>query len=137
MKILISTLVGAIVLFLISWLSYGVILDKYMVQFGPLMRTPEDMRFWAIIVGTVLQAFFMAWIYTMVYKGESPFKEGFLYGFFLSLLVDIPYIFFYWGSYAISYKVIVADGILMGIRMIITAIVIALIIGKKEKVMES
>ena len=137
MKILISTIVGTIVLFILSWLSYSVIMAKYMVQFGPLLRTPEDMRFWAIIVGTVLEAFFLAWIYTLVYKGQSPLKEGFLFGFFLSLLVDIPYIFFYWGSYAISYKVIIADGILMGIRMTITAIVIALIIGKKEKVMES
>ncbi len=136
MKILISTIVGAIVLFILSWLSYGVILAKYMVHFGPLMRTPEDMRFWAIIVGTILQAFFMAWIYTMVYKGESPFKEGFLFGFLLSLLVYIPYIFFYWGSYSIRYKVIIADGVFMGIRMTIAAIVIALIIGRKEKVIE-
>jgi hypothetical protein len=137
MKILISTIVGAIVLFILSWLTYGVILAKYMAQFGPSMRTEADMRFWAIIVGTILQAFFLAYIYTKVYKGESPIKEGFLFGFLLSLLVYLPYIFFFWGSYAITYKLIIADGVLMGIRMTIAAIVIALIIGKKEKAIES
>ncbi|HEY5124198.1 MAG TPA: hypothetical protein VIK14_10730 [Ignavibacteria bacterium] len=106
---------------------------KSLAGFGNLMRSPDDMRMWAIIIGTVLQAFFMSWIYTMVYKGESPLKEGFIYGFMLSLLMDIPYVFFYWGSYNISYKLVIEDAVLMGIRTTIAGIIIALIIGKKEK----
>ena len=133
MKIIISTIVSAIVLFILSWLAYGVIMAKSLAGFGNLMRSPDDMRMWAIIIGTVLQAFFMSWIYTMVYKGESPLKEGFIYGFMLSLLMDIPYVFFYWGSYNISYKLVIEDAVLMGIRTTIAGIVIALIIGKKEK----
>jgi hypothetical protein len=133
MKIIISTIVSAIVLFILSWLTYGVIMAKSMAGFGSMMRIPEDMRMWAIIIGTVFQAFFMSWIYNIVYKGESPLKEGFIYGFMLSLLIYIPYVFFYWGSYNMSYKLVIEDAVLMGVRMTIAGIVIALIIGKKEK----
>lgn len=134
MKIIIAAIAGAIVMFLLSWLSYGVILAKNMAEFGgDIMRSPQDMRMWAIIVGTVLQAFFMSWIYTMTYKGESPLKEGFLFGFFISILMYIPYIFFYWGSNSVRYTLVITDGVLMGIRLTAAAIIIALIIGKKEK----
>jgi len=132
MKLLISTILSAIILFILSWLSYGVIMAKYLNQFIG-MRTADDMRMWAIIVGTVLQGFFLSWIYSKVYKGVSPVKEGFLYGLLLSILVYVPYIFFYWGSYPVHYSLVIADGALMGIRITIAAIVIALITGRKEK----
>jgi len=132
MKILISTIVSAIVIFLLSWLTYGVILASQTAEF-PGMRSPEDMRMWAVIAGTLLQAFFMSWVYSMVYKGESPLKEGFLFGFMLSLLIYIPYIFYYWGSTNIRYSVVISDAIGMGIRTTIAGIIIGLIFGKKEK----
>lgn len=132
MKLLISTIVTAIVLFLLSWLTYGVILANQMAAF-PGMRTPEDMRMWAIIVGTILQAFFMCYVYSKVYKGESPFMEGFLFGFLLSLIIYVPYIFYFWGSYGVKYTLVIADGVSMGIRMTIAGILIGLIFGKKQK----
>jgi hypothetical protein len=132
MKLLISTIVSAIVLYFLGWLNYAVIFAKYTNEMM-VMRSPEDMKMWAIIVGTILQALFLSWIYTKVYKGESPFKEGFLYGFLLSILVYVPYIFFYWASYPIRYTLVIADGISMGIRVTIATIIIGLIIGKKEK----
>ena len=136
MKILISTIVSAIVLFLLGWLTYGVIFAKYVKDFVG-MRPPDDIRMWAITVGTILQSFFLSWIYTKVYKGESPIKEGFLFGFLISLLIYVPYIFFYWGSYALTYKLVIADAVLMGIRVTIASIIIALIIGPKNKTTEN
>lgn len=133
MKLITSTIVSAIVIFLLGWLGYGIILAKFFVTMGNLMRPPEDMKWWALIVGHILQGFLLAYFYAKTYKGEAPLMEGFKYGFAVGILVALPYVFFMWSSYLVAYKEVVVDGIYMGIRYLAAGIVIGLIYGRKEK----
>ncbi len=96
------------------------------------MRDEKSIIWWALIVGYIIQAFVLSYLYMKTYKGESPFKEGFLYGIALSLLIALPYIFFIWSTYQVTYRSAIADGVFMGIRLVIAGIVIGLIFGKKE-----
>ncbi|MCX7833020.1 MAG: hypothetical protein N2490_02270 [Ignavibacteria bacterium] len=131
-KLIISTIVTAVVLFLISWLGYGVIFKDYFMRLRLFMRDEKSIIWWALIVGYIIQALVLAYLYMKTYKGESPFKEGLLYGIAISLLVALPYIFFMWSTYQVTYRSAIADGIFMGIRFLIAGIVIGLIFGKKE-----
>jgi CDP-diglyceride synthetase len=131
MKLIISTIVGAILFFLLGWLIYGVIFVNNFDSMKQIMRPESDMKHWALIVGNILQALILSYLYMKTYKGESPLKEGFLFGFATGALVCAPYIFYMWSSYRVTYRAVVADGILMFIMFLIVGTAIGLIFGKK------
>lgn len=133
MKLIISTIVGAIIFFLLGWLIYGVILADYLGTLRNLMRPSSDMKWWALIVAQVLHALILSYLYMKTYKGESPFKEGFLFGLAIGILMSAPYVFYLWSSYKVSYRSAIGDGAVSFIMNFIVGIVIGLIFGKKEK----
>lgn len=132
MKLVISTIVASIVLLLLAWLFYwGIFSAGYMTSFLRIMRGPEYNTLWANIVGSFLQGFLLSLVYKYYYKGESPFKEGLIYGLLIGSLISIPYVFYMWANYTVRWKAVLADGIGMGFRYLIAGIIIALIFGKK------
>lgn len=131
-KLIISTIVAAIVLLLLSWLGYGVILKDYFTRLRLFWRDEKSIIWWALIVGYIIQALVLSYLYMKTYKGEAPFKEGLIYGIAISFLIALPYIFLMWSTYQITYRSVIADGIFMAIRFVIVGIIIGLIFGKKE-----
>ena len=137
MKLILSTIIGGIVLFVLGWILYGLIFMNFFTEgYGKIMRDPNDFKMWAIIVANLLQAFFLAWIYPKGYKGGSPAKEGFMFGIEFGLLLSVPYVFYMWASYPITWQVALVDGIIVGFMILIAGLVIGLIYGniggKKE-----
>lgn len=131
MKLFISTIVGAIIFFLLGWLFYGVIFTDY---YEFLKMRPESTLKWVmLIVANILQALILSVLYMKTYKGVSPFKEGFIFGLATGILMSVPYIFYMWSTFNVSYKDVVPYGIFMFIMILIVGIVIGLIFGKKEK----
>jgi hypothetical protein len=131
MKLIISTIVTGIVLFLLGWVIYGFIfMDFFKTYYSHIQRSPEDMKIWAIGVSCLLQGFFFALLYPKFYKGGSPFSSGFKFGFYLGLFVGIPYIFSMWASMPITYKAVLVDAALLIIMMIIAGIITGLVYGK-------
>jgi hypothetical protein len=134
MKLVISTIVSAIVIFLLAFIFYwGVFSAGYMSSFMNIMREPGNNTYWANIVGSLLQGFFLSIVYKYYFKGESPFKEGFMFGLLIGFLISIPYVFFMWANYSVRWKAVLADGIGMGFRFLIAGIIIGLIFGKKTE----
>lgn len=132
MKLVISTIVSAIVLFVLAFLFYWIMFSgHYMSSFVHIMRCEGANTMWANIVGTLLQGFLLSFVYKYYYKGESPFKEGLMYGLLIGLLISVPYVFFMWANYLVRWKGVLADGIGMGFRYLIAGIIIGLIFGKK------
>ena len=133
MKLVISTIVSAIVLLLLAFLFYtGVFATGHMGSYVHIMRGPDDPKIWANIVGSLMQGFFLSYVYKYYYKGISPFKEGFMFGILIGFLMSVPYVFFMWANYLVKYKAVLVDGAGMGLRILITCIIIGLIFGKKE-----
>jgi hypothetical protein len=134
MKLVISTVISAIVLFVLALLFYwGVFSAGYMLSYIHIMRPPEDQKILANIIGFLVQGFLLSYIYMKYYKGESPFKEGFLYGIYTGFLVSLPFVFFMWANYTVRYRAVIAEGLGMGFRLLIAGIVIGLIFGKKAE----
>ena len=138
MKLILSTIIGGIVLFVLGWIFYGLIfMDFFKEGYGKIMRDSNDFKMWAIIVANLLQAFFLAWIYPKGYKGGSPAKEGFMYGIDLGALIGAPYVFYMWASYPIKWQTALIDGIIVFVMTLITGLVIGLIYGKISEKKES
>lgn len=138
MKLVLSTIVGGIVLFILGWIFYVLIFGGFMMDnFGKIMRTPDDYKLWAIIVANLLEAFFLSWIYPKGYKGGSPAKEGFMYGIYIGLLMSVPYVFYIWAQYPVKWQAALLDGVLMLVMTIITGFVIGLVYGKTEEKKEA
>jgi hypothetical protein len=133
MKLALSTLYSALALFILAFLFYwGVFSAGYLSSYLHIMRPTGTQVMWANIIGFIFQGFFLSFIYKYYYKGESPFKEGLLYGLFIGLLVSLPFVFFMWANYTVQWKGVLVDGIAMGIRFLVAGIVIGLAFGKKQ-----
>jgi hypothetical protein len=133
MKLIISTIVVGIVLFLLGWLFYGMLFhDLYVQYFGHLQRKPEDMKLWTFAVGGFVQAFFMYIIYSKGYKGGSPIMEGFRFGFLIAIFMEVPYVLFSWGGMLVAGKGVLIDGVITSVMIFIAAIITAIIHGRKE-----
>ena len=133
MKLILSTIVVGIVLFLLGWLIYGILFMEYFKEyFSHIQRGEGDMKIWAIAVANLAQAFFMYILYSKGYSGGSPFGEGFKFGLYISLFLSIPYVFYTWGGMPVKYQPVVVDGIIMFVMTMIAAIITAFIHGKKE-----
>jgi len=134
MKLIISTIVVGILLFILGYLTYGVILAEYLKTHASMpMRTGEDMKMWAFIVGSLLRALLLAIIYPLGYKGGSPAGEGFKFGLYMGLFFSLPGVFYLWGSSPVSYQTAIIDGLSNGIIVLLAGLVTGLIYGKKEK----
>jgi len=133
MKLVLSTIVVGIVLFLLSWLIYGMIfMDFFMKYFGHIYRSEADMKIWAFAIGNFSQAFFMYLIYSKGYGGGSPFMEGIKFGILIGLFWVIPYMAFTWGGMPVSYPGVAVDGIIGFVLTVIAGIITAFIHGKRE-----
>ena len=134
MKLVTSTIISALVLFILSFLFNWVVFSNgYMGSYLHIMRPPEEPKIFANIVGFIFQGLILSYIYSYYHKGESPFKEGLIFGLLTGLFVSLPYIFIIWANYTVRYKAVIANGIGMGFRVLIAGIVIGLIFGKKKQ----
>lgn len=138
MKLIISTIVVGILLFLLGWIFYGIIFISYFKgYYGYLERAPDEMKIWAFAVGSLLQAFFLALIYPHGYKGGSPVGEGLKFGALMGMFLGLPMIFNMWGEMNIHYvSLIVSAGIII-VMTSLAGMVTGLIHGKKEKPAQS
>ncbi len=131
MKLILSTIVGGIVLFVLGWILYGLIFAEFMKEhFSQILRDPGDYKLWAIIVSNLLMAFFLSWIYPKGYKGGTPAKEGFMFGITFGLLLSVPYVFYSWAMHPIRWQGALIDGIIYFVMVILTGLAIGLVYGK-------
>jgi len=133
MKLIISTIVVGVLLFLLGWLFYGMLfMDFFKANFenyDNLMK--KDMILWALIVGSLVQAFLLAWIYPIGYKGGSPTKEGLMYGIYMGLFLALPMIFYTIGEMRITKKGAAVDGLIEFVMILLAGLVTGWIYGKK------
>ena len=136
MKLIISTIVGFLVLFLLGWLFYGIVFANYFgVAYAEVARPMESMRMWAIIVANLLQALLISLIYSKFFnKGGSPVGQGIKCGIWLGLYSSVPYIFYMYASMRISnWQALVVEGLIIGFMTVIAATGIAMVYGQKKE----
>ena len=140
MKLIVSTIVAGIFIFFFGWIFWGIVFGEYFkLHMGHIMRPELDYKIWAYAVGSLLQAFFMSLIFSKYFrKGVSPVMEGLGFGFVIGLFMVLPQVFYFWAGMPVSYQPVIFDGIISGVMIVITGLIIGLIYGKdKAPVAES
>ncbi len=136
MKLIISTIVGFLVLFLLGWLLYGMLFMNYFAEgYSAISRAPESIRMWAIVVGCLVQAMLISLIYSkFFYTGESAVGQGLTCGIWLGMFATVPHIFFSYANMTIAgWQVLVVDGLIGGFMIVIASIAIAFVYGGKKE----
>ena len=132
MRLIISTIVVGIVLFMLGGLFFSLLFaDYFKLHFGSMMRGENDLKLWAFAVGSLVRALFLYIIYSKGYKGGSPFMEGLRFGILIGLLFAVPYVFFEWGSTPVHYQPVVVEGVLQMVMLAVGGVLTGIIHGKK------
>ena len=131
-KLLFSWLAGFVVMFLVSGLWYMVLMqDYYSVQFADVNRA-EPLMPW-IVVGYLVWALLMAYIYPIGYKDGSPVKEGLKFGVLIGLISVLPLTLVEHGAYTVPLTATLIDAVYHVVEKGIGGIVIGLVYGSSAK----
>ncbi len=132
---LLATLVGFIVLFLLGWLFYGFLLmDFYTNNTGSasgVMRSDDDMIWWALLVGNLFQTYFLVFIYSKMSNIDSfmsGLKIGAILGFIWGLAMNLS---MYGTTNIMNINSVVVDPFVSAIMIGITGGVIGAMLGRK------
>ena len=135
-KILIAGLVGALTLFLLGFIVYGMLLGEFMASNvgGPGVNKPmEEMSFGWIIVSNLAAGYLLAVIfgkYANINTAMSGLQAGAIIGFLMAMSVDSA---MYSTTYLYNMKAMVADIVMWTIMSAITGAVVAATLGMKKK----
>lgn len=91
-KRILATLAGFVVYFILGFLFYGVLLmDFYASNVGTatgVMRSDDDMQWWALIAGNVMMAYLLVYIFgnwANITSFVAGLKAGAMIGFIMAL----------------------------------------------------
>ena len=132
---ILATLVGFVVLFLLGWLFYGLLLmDFYESNSGSVenaMRAEEDIVWWALILGNLVQAYFLVYIFGNWAKIKT-FGEGAKAGFIIGLIIGFAFnLTMYGTTNLMNMTSMLVDPFVSAIMMAITGGVIGVMLGRE------
>jgi len=127
-KLVMSAIAGFVVMFIISGLWYMVLMKGYYNnQFADVYR-PEFKMVW-IVIGYLVWAFLMAYIYPIGYKGGPPVKEGLKFGILVGLISVLPIGLVLYGAHTVPLTGTLVDAIYHVVEKGIGGIVIGVVYG--------
>jgi len=137
-KLIIATIAGSILQFLLGWLIYGLLLANFMScntnHFDGLMKDMNTGSFMILIfISGLVMSFLIAYIFQRWAKFETFNKGiigGMVLGFFLALSYDL---YFFASMNLMSFQAMVVDIITNTVVMGIIGGVIGWILGFKSK----
>jgi len=131
-KCALAALAGFAVMFSISGLWYLVIMGNfYSTQFAEVNR-PDDNMLW-IVIGYIVAAILLAFIYPIGYKGGDPVKEGLRFGILIGLIMTLPMALILFGVYKFPLTGSLVNTIYQVVEKSIGGIVIGLVYGRGFK----
>lgn len=127
-KWFLAGLLGFVVIFILSSLWYMVIMAGfYKTQNAEIMR--EQFNFPFIVLGYLVLAFLMSYIYPIGYKGGPPVKEGLRFGVLVGLLVYLTTNLTLYGVWNFTLAGALVDAGYHVVEEVVGGIVIALVYG--------
>lgn len=127
-KLALSALSGFVVMFAISGLWYMVAMKGYYNdQFADVNRA-EFKMLW-IVIGYLVWALLMAYVYPIGYKGGAPLNEGLRFGVLVGLISVLPLMLVLYGVYILPLTPTLVDIIYQVVEKGVGGIVIAMVYG--------
>jgi uncharacterized integral membrane protein len=134
-KRIMATLAGFLVYFMLGFILYGMLLNDFMgANTGSakgVMRTDADMQWWALIVGNLLQAYLLVYIFgnwAKISTFGGGLKAGAMIGFIMALGFGLN---MYATTNISNLSATLVDPIVMAIMMGITGGVVGWVLGRK------
>ena len=131
-KLVLASLAGFIIMFLLSGLWYMVLMsDYYHANFADVERA--EPIFTSIVIGYLVLSFLLAYIYPFGYKGKSPLIEGLRFGLIMGLVIAIPSMLILYGVHTFPLTGTLIDIIFTIVQISIGGIVIGYVYGSGAK----
>ncbi|MEZ4972450.1 MAG: DUF1761 domain-containing protein [Cyclobacteriaceae bacterium] len=134
-KRIMATLAGFVVFFLLGWLIYGMLMmDFYMSNAGTatgVQRAETEMIWWALVLGNVLQSYFLVYIFGNWAK-ITTFAGGMKAGATIGLILGFAFnLTMYGTSNMMNLTAALVDPFVSALMMAITGGVIGAVLGRK------
>ena len=130
-----ATLAGFVVYFMLGFLLYGILLSDFMgANTGTatgVMRTDDNMQWWALIAGNLMQAYLLVYIFgnwANITTFAGGLKAGAIIGFIVSLGTSLN---MYGTTNVTNLTAALVEPLIMAIMMGITGGVIGWLLGRK------
>lgn len=132
---ILATLAGGVVLFLLSWLLYGILLmDFFNAHRGSasgVMREENEMIWWALVAGNFLQTYLLVYIFGN-WAGITTFGAGFKAGAIIGLILGYAYdLLMYSTTHIMDLTSTLVDPLVTAVMMGVTGGVIGIVLGRK------
>ena len=130
-KLILATVLGFVVMFLISGLWYLIIMKGYYNEQFPEVFRQESKMIW-IAIGYLVGAFLLALIYPIGYKGGAPMSEGLRFGILMGLFIALPMGLTLYGVYTIPLIPSIINIVYQVVEKGIGGLFIGLVYGKSS-----
>ena len=135
-KRIMATLAGFVVYFMLGFLLYGVLLADFMgANVGTatgVMRADDDMQWWALIVGNVVQVYLLVYIFgnwAHITTFVGGLKAGATIGFIMTLGFNLT---MYGTTNVSNLTTTLIDPLVMAVMMGATGGVIGWVLGRND-----
>ena len=125
-KVLLGFVAVFIVLVVLDWLVHGVLLAGAYESMQNVWRPDMAQKMWILYIVKLFVAFFFSFIFSKGFENKG-IMEGVRYGFYMGLLLAVPYAYGTYASFAIPYSVALQWFIYALIEYIIAGVVLALV----------
>jgi hypothetical protein len=127
-RFVLAGLAGFVAMFLLSLVFHLSVDDFLDAAFSSNMLRP-DANIVSVVLGYVVAAFLMAYIYPIGYKSGKPIMEGLRFGLLMGLLITLPVVFDYYGILDLPFAATWVDALYHVVEKIVGGVVIALVYG--------
>ena len=133
-KLIVGTLIGAIVLFLLGYLFYANLLADYfaanMSGMEEFSKDPPDLLF--IFIGNICTALMLSYIF-IKWAGIKTFSTGVKAGAIIGLLASLGYNFIFYGTTTIpTLELVAVDSLVTMVMLGIAGGFIGMVLGKMD-----
>ncbi len=130
---LLSGLAGAVVLYILNFLFYGLsgFMEAYATEAGKAASKGEDMNMMLLVLGHLVIGYLMATLYHKWARGHHSAGHGGQFGGLVGILLGFGLGFIWMATSSfMTMTGFIADGIWQIVSYTITGVVIALVSGK-------
>ena len=125
-KVLLGFVVVFVVLVLLDLLVHSVLLAGAYESMQNVWRPDMAQKMWILYIVKLFVAFFFSFIFSKGYENKG-IMEGVRYGFYMGLLLAVPYAYGSYASFAIPYSVALQWFIYALIEYLIAGVALALV----------
>ena len=126
------------VMFLLSFVWYGWLMMEYnMVNYAEVNLPMEDFSMPLLVVGYLIQAFMLSYIFPIGFGGGPAVKEGIRFGVILGILFALPGAFIFAAVYKMPLPANIVNAVYHIVEFAAGGIVIAKIYGSNPVATDS